>query len=87
MPSASEAFLPLADLFARIPSEREALVHGTHHWTFGKRDARSSHLADGPTGKGSERPEQVAHQLAKGPALPDPPFSPHLFFVGSVNVF
>lgn len=34
MPSASEPLLPLADIFARIPSTREAIVHGGERWSL-----------------------------------------------------
>ncbi len=67
MPSASEAFLPLADLFARVPPEREALVHGTERWTFGQLDARSAQLAAWLIGKGVEPHDLVAFQLPNGP--------------------
>ncbi|WP_298190704.1 AMP-binding protein [Novosphingobium sp.] len=67
MPSASEAFLPLANLFARVPPEREALVHGTERWTFGKLDARSAQLAAWLIGKGVEPHDLVAFQLPNGP--------------------
>ncbi len=67
MPSASEAFLPLANLFARVPPEREALVHGTEQWTFGQLDARSAQLATWLIGKGVEPHDLMAFQLPNGP--------------------
>ncbi|WP_072383303.1 AMP-binding protein [Novosphingobium sp. NDB2Meth1] len=67
MPSASEAFLPLADLFARVPPEREALVHGAQRWTFGDLDKRSAQLAAWLIGKGVEPHDLVAFQLPNGP--------------------
>lgn len=67
MPSASEPFLPLADVFARVPPEREALVHGSERWTFGELDARSAGLAAWLLAKGVEPDDLVAFQLPNGP--------------------
>jgi len=67
MPLASEAFLPLAELFTRVPAEREALVHGSERWTFGQLDSRSAHLAAWLVGKNVEPHDLIAFQLPNGP--------------------
>ena len=67
MRSASDALLPLADTFARIPPEREAIVHDREGWTFGALDARSAVLAGWLQQRGAAPDDLIAFALPNGP--------------------
>lgn len=67
MPSDSDPFLPLGDLFARVPPERPALVHGEQRWSFGDLERRSAELAQWLIGRGVRGDDLVAFALPNGP--------------------
>ena len=67
MPSVSEPLLPLADIFARIPAEREAIVHEGERWTFARLDARSAQLAAWLRNHGAQPDDLIAFALPNGP--------------------
>lgn len=67
MPSASDTFLSLADLFTRVPPEREAVIYGVDRWTYGELDDRSAQLAAWLIALGVEPNDLVAFQIPNGP--------------------
>ncbi len=67
MPSASDALLPLADIFARIDPQREAIIHGDERWSFGDLDRRSAELATWLDQRGAGPDDLVAFALPNGP--------------------
>lgn len=67
MQSASNQALPLAEVFARIPAEREAIVHGDERWSFGDLDRRSAQIAAWLRSRGAQPDDLVAFSLPNGP--------------------
>lgn len=67
MQSASDQELPLGEIFARIPAEREAIVHGGERWTFGDVDRRSAQIAGWLRSRGAGPDDLVAFSLPNGP--------------------
>ncbi len=59
--------LPLADIFARIPSTRAAIVHGGERWSFGDLDRRSAEVAAWLLTRGVGPDDLVAFALPNGP--------------------
>ena len=66
MPSVSD-LLPLADIFARVPPDRVALVHGATRWTYGELEQRSASLAVWLVEKGAGQDDLIAFALPNGP--------------------
>ena len=66
MQSASEE-QALANIFARIPAEREAMVHGGERWSFGALDQRSAQIAAWLEARGAGPDDLVAFSLPNGP--------------------
>lgn len=67
MLSGSDPFLPLGNIFGRIPPKRGALVHGSERWTFGELDRRSAELAAWLLEKGARPNDLIAYAMPNGP--------------------
>jgi len=65
--ASDQLHLGIADIFSRVPPDRDALIHDGERWSFGELQAEATRFAAGMASRGVGHGDFVAFALPNGP--------------------